>query len=439
MKYSDPEAIESDPKVIKGERKMHEKIVKTPIPTGGMGWSAIDDEEIAAVTALLKEPKNLFRVRDDGNLSECQRLELNICKKTGAAYSLFVSSGTGALSCCLTGFEIGPGDEVIVPAYTFIATPAAIVDVGAIPVIAEIDDSLGLDPADLEKKITPHTKAVIVVHMVGIPARLDAIRAICKKHNLILIEDCCQAIGATYKGKYCGVESDAFAWSTNFFKVITCGEGGVFMTSNPEAFQRGIYQSDNGLNSVGQGHPHSKEIKPFSRSGIRGNVLAATVLNVQVGKIDKMLSHTRALKKRLLSQLEQPKNYKMQHIDDPEGDCGFCVNMIMNDIDKVEPIIKLAEKEGLPLAKLYEAVLYEGGDLHVYSNWTPILQKMSPTSAGYPWKDPAYKGNVEYSKDMCPNTTDILGRTVRLGFNLNTTETNIDEFAAALNKIDKEL
>ena len=211
------------------------------------------------------------------------------------------------------------------------------------------------------------------------------------------------------------------------------------MTSNSTAFQRGIYQSDNGLNQVGRDYPINKEVKSFSRSGIRGNVIAAAVLNVQLGKLDDMLSITRALKKRFMSQLEQSKNFKLQYIDDPEGDCGFCVNLIMNDADKVEPILQLAGKEGLPLTRLYEVNLFEGGDLHVYSNWTPILEKRGSSPAGYPWKDPAYKGNVEYSTDMCPNTTDILGRTVRLLFNIKMTEVNIDEFAAALNKIDKEL
>jgi len=418
---------------------MSQKTVKTPIPTGAMGWSVIGEEEIAAVTALLREPQNLFRVRSDGKPGECERLEQNIRDKTGAEHALFVASGTGALSCCLTGFEIGPGDEVIVPAYTFIATPAAVVDVGAVPVVAEIDESLGICPIDLERKITQHTKAVIVVNMVGVPARLDAIRAVCKRHNLILIEDNCQAIGATYKGKYCGVDSDAFAWSTNFFKVITCGEGGVFMTSNPAAFQRGVYQSDNGLNNVGQGHPSSKSVKPFSRSGIRGNEIAAVVLNVQLSKMDKMLAHTRALKKRLFTQLNVPINYKPQYLDDPDGDCGFCVNLIMDDVTKVDRILELAHAEGLPLTKLYEALLYEGGDLHIYSNWTPILEKRGASPAGYPWKDPAYKGNVEYSVDMCPQSSSILSRTVRLLFNINMTETNIDEFAAALNKIDAEV
>ena len=211
------------------------------------------------------------------------------------------------------------------------------------------------------------------------------------------------------------------------------------MTSNPKAFQRGVYMSDNGLNDVKQDNPNSKTIRPFSRSGIRGNEIAAAVLNVQLSKMNKMLTHTRILKKRLFSQLNSPINYKPQYVDDPEGDCGFCINLIMNDFNKVEPILRLAGEEGLPLIKLYEAKLFEGGDLHVYSNWTPVLEKIGATSAGYPWKDPAYKGTVEYSADMCPNTLDILGRTVRILLNIKMSETNIDEFAAAINKIDKSL
>ena len=414
---------------------MEQKIVKTAVPEGGMGWSAIGGEEIEAVTALLLEPRNLFRVRPDGQPSECEQLEREICTKTGAAHSLFVASGTGALSCCLTGFEVGPGDEVIIPAYTFIATAAAVVDVGAVPVIAEIDESLGMDPDDLEKKITAHTKAVIVVHMVGVPARLAAIRDICKKHGLVLIEDCCQAIGATYNGKFCGLESDAFAWSTNFFKVITCGEGGVFATNNAHAFQRGIYQSDNGLNSIGQGHPADSSIEAFSRSGIRGNEIAAAILRVQLSKMDAMLSHTRTLKKLFFKQLNKPpKHYKPQHIDDPEGDCGFCINLIVNDKSKVSPILDMAKAEGLPLAPALEK-----GDLHNYSNWTPILKKRSATQAGYPWKDPTYKGNTQYSPNMCPKSSNILSRTLRLLLNINTQEPNIKEFAQAINKIDERL
>jgi len=410
------------------------KTVVTPVPEAGMGWSAVDEEEIAAVTALLRQPQNMFRYRDDGEPSETDRLEKAVCEKTGAAHSLFVASGTGALSCCLSAYQIGPGDEVIIPGYTFIATAAAVVDVGAVPVIAEIDDSLGMDPTDLEKKISPYTRAIILVHMVGVPARLDDIRTLCKKYSLVLIEDCCQAIGATYKGRYCGVDSDAFAWSTNFFKVITCGEGGVFATSDPAAFQRGVHQSDSGLNILDRTEPVDTSVRPFSRSGIRGNELAAAVLNVQLRKMDAMLSHTRALKKRLLTQLKPSKNYHLQHVDDPDGDCGFAVNFIFNSKEKMIAMLSLAEDDGLPMYQVYEE-----GDRHVFVHWDPIINKWGSTPLGYPWKDPAYKGSVEYSVNMCPNTLDILNRTARLLFNIKMTDANINEFAASINKLDQSI
>jgi dTDP-4-amino-4,6-dideoxygalactose transaminase len=414
---------------------MSNKTVKTPVPSAGMGWSAIGEEEIAAAANALKNARWMFRYSssDSGKPGQCDLLEAAIREKTGAAYALFVASGTGALSCCLSGFEIGPGDEVIVPGYTYIATAAAVIDVGAVPVIAEIDDSLGLCPVDFERKITPYTKAVIVVHMQGVPAQLDAIRAICKKHGILLIEDCCQAIGATYKGKYCGMESDAFAWSTNFYKVITCGEGGVFLTNNPDAFQRGVYQSDSGMTMWNTPLPLTREVKPFSRTGMRGNEIAAAVLLAQLNKLDGMLSHTRKLKKRLLSALNTPKNYKLQHVDDPAGDCGFSITFIANSHDAAKKMAGLLSEEGLDIGSVYNAGF---PDRHIYAHWDPIIHKMSPTPAGYPWKDPAYKGNAEYSADMCPNTLDILQRSLRITLNIKMNEVNVDEFAAAINKVD---
>jgi dTDP-4-amino-4,6-dideoxygalactose transaminase len=414
---------------------MNEKTVKTPVPEAGMGWSAIDEKEIDAAANVLRNARWMFRYssEESGKPGQCDLLEQAIREKTGVKYALFVASGTGALSCCLSGFEIGPGDEVIVPGYTYIATAAAVVDVGAVPVIAEIDDSLGMCPVDLERKITPYTKAVIVVHMQGVPARLDAIRAVCKKHSILLIEDCCQAIGAKYKGKYCGMDSDAFAWSTNYYKVITCGEGGVFLTNNADAFQRGVYQSDSGMTMWKHPLPLTKEIPPFSRTGIRGNEIAAGVLNAQLNKLDGMLNHTRALKKRLLSLLNAPKNYKMQHVDDPEGDCGFSVTFIANTRETAQKMTGLLSDEGLDIGSVYNAGF---PDRHIYAHWDPIIYKMSATPAGYPWKDPSYKGNVEYTADMCPNTLDILQRSLRITLNIKMNETNINEFAEAINKVD---
>jgi dTDP-4-amino-4,6-dideoxygalactose transaminase len=264
-----------------------------------------------------------------------------------------VSSGTSALSCCLTSLEIGPGDEVIVPAYTYSATAAAVVDVGAVPVIAEIDESLGLDPSDVERKITPYTKAIIAVHMQGVPCRLDALRALAGKRGLRLIEDCCQAIGAQYHGKLCGMESDSWAWSLNFFKVITCGEGGVFFTNSDEGYQRAMYLSDPAILMWESDARGNVIIPPFSRSGYRGNELAACVVRVQLAKMDGMLGKTRALKKLLIQSLNAPKNYRLQHVDDPEGDCGFSISFIAKSREIAEKFAAELEKEGLTIGSVY--------------------------------------------------------------------------------------
>lgn len=411
---------------------MNEKAIKTPLPDAGLGWTAIDQQEIDAVTALLKNPVKLFRYQE-GEKRQCDLLEQELCQKTGAKHALFVASGTSALTCCLSAFEIGPGDEVIVPAYTFVATAAAVVDVGAVPVLAEIDNSLGMDPEDVEKKVTPYTKAIIVVHMQGVPARLDAIRAVAKKHNLILIEDCCQAIGAKYHGEFCGVRSDAFAWSTNYYKVLTSGEGGVFFTNNDNGFQRGLYQSDSGMNLWKTSIDSELKAPVFSRSGVRGNEIAAAIVRVQLTKLDTILGKTRSLKKLLLSKLNEPKHYQMQYVDDPEGDCGFSVTFIANSLEECEKMNAMLVDEGLQLGSVYNAGF---PDRHIYANWDSIINKQGATPLGYPWKDPAYKGNVTYSKDMCPKTLDILSRSLRFTINIKMTEQNILEVAEAINKVD---
>jgi len=412
-----------------------EKAIKTPIKSGGLGWSVIGDEEIQAVTELLRSPELLFRYRGS-QPTQSSLFERELEEKLGIKHALFVNTGTSALTCCLAGWEIGPGDEVIVPAYTYIATASAVVNVGAVPVLAEIDESLGLDPEDVERKITPYTKAIIVVHMQGVPARLDAIRAVARKHNLILIEDCCQAIGSKYKGEYTGARSHAAAWSLNYYKVITCGEGGVFFTNDDGAFLRGVYQSDPGTPMWDSDLKADLDIPPFTRAGYRSNEIAAAIARVQLKKMDRILEHTRKLKKLLLENLNEPIHYQRQHVDDPEGDCGISFAMIMEDKEVAKKFSDALREEGLVIGSVFN----EGfPDRHIYSYWDAIITKTGATSKGYPWKDPAYKGNVEYSRDMCPRTLDILGRCLRLGIHVNMTEQNILEIAEAINKVDANL
>ena len=411
---------------------MPKGLIKTPIPGGGLGWSAIDQKEIDAVVSVLKNPKYLFRYSSELE-TQCSGFEREACEKLGFKHALMVASGTSALTLCLSAYGIGPGDEVIIPGYTYISTASAVVTAGAVPVIAEIDNSLGLDPDDVEKKITPYTKAIIIVHMQGVPGRLKAIRDIAKKHKLVVIEDACQAIGSKYNGVSTGIGSDALAWSLNFYKVITCGEGGVFFTNDDDAFIRGVNAHDPGSPMWKEGLTQDSNIAPFTMLGTRGNEVSAAIARVQLTKLDGILEKTRALKKKLISRLAKPLNYTLQHVDDPEGDCGISIALIANTREKAQKLYGTLAEEGLNIGTAFN----EGfPDRHIYSYWDAIIEKRSPSPAGYPWKDPSYKGNVSYTNDMCPNTLDILGRCMRFGINTAMNDTNMEEIAAAINYAD---
>ncbi|MDI9497970.1 MAG: aminotransferase class V-fold PLP-dependent enzyme [Bacillota bacterium] len=412
---------------------MSEKAIRTPIPSGGVGWYSFDEREVEAATAVLRNPEKLWRYHPD---SVSSKFEAELEAKTGFKHALFVNSGTSALACALTALNVGPGDEVIVQAYTYIATASACLEVGAVPVIAEIDESLALDPADVERKITPHTKAIIVTHMQGVPGCLDDLRAVAKKHGVYLVEDACQAVGSKYKGKYTGMDSDGCAWSLNYYKVITCGEGGVFLTNDDRGSVRAYYQSDpagrmweTGMENV------APDVHVFTRACYRANEVSAAIARVQLEKLDDILARTRRLKKTLLGALNEPIHYRRQHVDDPEGDCGISFAMIVKRQEDVEPFKEALAAQGLNLDSAFSAF----PDRHIYAYWDSIMNKVGGSEKNYPWNDPKYQGNVEYSRDMCPQSLDILTRSLRLGITLAMSEQNMLEIAEAINRADAAL
>jgi len=414
---------------------MTEKIIISPVKDGGVGWNAINDQEIEAVTKVLKMPDTLFRYSDDYQ-TQCMLLEKELSQKTGIKHALFVASGTSALTLSLSAYGIGPGDEVIIPGYTYIATASAVTNAGAVPVIAEIDNSLSLDPADVENKITVYTKAIIAVHMQGVPGRMTAMRNLAKKHNLVLIEDACQAVGSEYQGVHSGVQSHAAVWSLNFYKIITCGEGGVFFCNDDDAFIRGVNAHDPGSPMWKSGLTRGSLLAPFTQLGVRGNEVCASIARVQLTKLDDILRKTRSLKKVFLSRLNKPIHYQLQYVDDPEGDCGISAALIVCDKETAHRMSVMLNEAGLDIGSAYNDGF---PDRHIYAYWDSILNKQGTTTLGYPWTDPNYKGNVKYSKDMCPKTLDLLSRSLRIPIHLNLTQQNMIEFADAVNYVDERL
>jgi len=405
-------------------------VITKGIPGGMHGPSAIDQREIDAVTEVLKSTK-LFRFCEDSNVAA---FEKEVSEMLGVKYALMVNSGTSALVCGLTGIGVGPGDEVIVPAYTYISTAASVVGVGAVPVMAEIDESLGLDPKDVEKKITPHTKAIAPVYMQGVPARIDALMEVAKKHDLKVMEDCCQCVGGQYKGRYVGTIGNAGAWSLNYYKIITTGEGGLVYTNEYEVYEKSAFSSDPAMPMWMSDSEWNTP--PFSRQCYRPSEIMGAIARVQLSKISGILGHTRKLKKAFLAELAEPKGYQRQHVDDPEGECGISAAIIVKDAELAKRYAAALQAEGLGAGTAYNAGF---PDRHIYSYWDSILDKNSPHPSGYPWKDPAYKGNVEYSRDMCPQTLSILSRALRFGFNVNMQEEHAKLMAKAINKVDAAL
>ena len=408
-------------------------VVTDPIPSGVSGPSVVGDEEIEAVTDVLRS-QMLFRYHEG---SQSALLEKEAAEFLDVQYTLMVNSGTSALICALTGVGVGPGDEVIVPGYTYISTAAAVIATGAVPVIAEVDESLGLDPADVEARITPYTKAVVPVHMRGIPARLDEIMVVARKHGLKVVEDCCQCVGGQYKGKRVGTYGDAAAWSLNYYKTISSGEGGLVYTNDRDVFERACFASDPGLPMWTNDDPMVEwRNEPFPRQTYRPSELLAAMCRVQLGKIEDILSHQRALNRAFLDELDEARAYRFQHVDDPGGDTGVSASVILHDKELAIGYEHALKAEGVTVGTIYNDGF---PDRHIYRYWDAILEKRSPHPSGYPWKDPNYHGSVEYSKDMLPQTLDILGRSLRFDFNMNMTQEHARQMARALNKVDAAL
>src|SRR4051794_8397668 len=212
-----------------------------PMFPGGM---EVGDEELLALERVIRS-RNLFRYYGVGDgPQEVDAFEAEFAAAMGAAHALCLNAGSSALICGLIGSGVGRGDEVIVPAYTWNATANAVIAAGATPVLAEVDDSLTLDAEDVERKITPRTRAVIPVYMRGNSADLHSLTSIVQRHGLAFVEDACQAAGASYEGRRLGTFGDAGAFSLQFNKIITTGEGGGVITNRRDVHERAIEVHD---------------------------------------------------------------------------------------------------------------------------------------------------------------------------------------------------
>lgn len=322
------------------------------------------EEEIQAAARVMRQGR-LFRYLD-GYESETAKFETSWSNLIGVKHSILVNSGTSALITALRGADLKPGDEVIIPAYTFVATAVAIISLGAIPIVANIDHSLTIDPSDMASRITEKTRAIVAVHMCGYPCDMHAILAIARQHDLVLIEDVCQAAGGTYKGTRLGALGDAAAFSFNYFKTISSGEGGVVVTSQEKLFERALIYHDSGCALFGRNGRLLTE-PVFSGQNYRLSEICSAVLNVQIDRLDDILSKLR-LNKAKISELGPWNNMKSTPCHDELGECGTTLSWICESYSSAKLMVEILTAEG------FDCGIPFHDDRHVYTHWRPMWE-----------------------------------------------------------------
>jgi dTDP-4-amino-4,6-dideoxygalactose transaminase len=384
-----------------------------PMFPGGM---EVGKEELEALARVI-ESKNLFRYYGVGEgPDEVLSFEREFAEHMGSKHALCVNAGSSALICALIGAGVGEGDEVIVPAYTWNATPNAVLATRALPVLAEVDESLTLDPADAERRITPRTRAILPVHMRGAPCAMEELVAIAKKHDLVLIEDVCQAAGATYRGRHLGTFGDAGAFSLQFNKIITTGEGGVLITDRDDLLDLALDVHDC-ANSVRRGVGLPK----FAGYNFRASELTGAMARVQLGRLDGLLERMRANHARLSAEINGLPGLTLRRANCDEGDAGIALIAFAEDAARAADAVAALNAEGVLAMQIYSPAV---PDLHIYPFWAPVLAALEAAGAGAP---------------DCPRTLELLERSIHVDVSPLCEEQDLDEIAFAFEKVAKQV
>jgi dTDP-4-amino-4,6-dideoxygalactose transaminase len=382
----------------------------------GPGMELIGEEEIQEVLEVLRGGY-IYRYgttagpdadpRFKGKVHQCER---EIASHAGVRYAVAVNSGTSALLAALVGLGIGPGDEVIVPGFTYIASISSIVYSKAIPVLAEIDETFNLDPEDVKRKITRHTKAIMAVHMMGNPAHLDEIKHVADEHGIPILEDSAQAFGATYKGRPVGSIGKAGTYSFNVYKTITSGDGGMVVTDDEEVYRRAFAFHDQGHSPLRTGVEIGE--RPFFGLDFRYTELQAAVLIAQFRKLPlllKRLHENKRLYKGLISDLA---GLRFREITDERGECATMLTLIL-------PTAGIAQSIA---SELGTKVVARAG-WHVYNNMEQLLQLRTATAVPCPFSCyPHYaqeSREIHYRQGMLPQTDALLERSLNISIGVS--------------------
>jgi 8-amino-3,8-dideoxy-alpha-D-manno-octulosonate transaminase len=394
-----------------------------PMYPGGMRIGA---EEERAVLEVLRS-KRLFRYYGpNSGGSKVDEFERVFSAYMGTTHAVAVSSGSASLVCGLAAIGVGPGDEVIIPAYTWIASAGAVIALGAVPIIAEIDQSLTLDVADIERKITDRTKAIMPVHMRGAPCDMRGIIGLAGRRGLKVLEDVAQAVGGSFCGRRLGSIGDVGAFSFQFNKIITCGEGGIAITKDADTYQRILMYHD----YVGGQRNKIPEEKLLSGLNFRMSELHGAIMLVQLRRLDKLVADMRRHKnivQHAIEGLARQKAVSFRTVNDTVGDTATSVIFFVPSAPCAVRVANALKAEGVDAFVIYEP---RRVDYHVYAHWTPIMEKRVWSRNGGPWR--WHDGEIGYSRDMCPRSLELLSRAVHLDISPDMSSTNVEELSSAV-------
>jgi len=402
------------------------------------GYSKDTQSKVAAILEAEEvPPPHLFRYYGP-TPGKVAQAEVLFAQTLGAKHALAVNSGTSALMSAMAALGVGPGDEVIVPGYTFFASASIVVASRAIPVIAEVNDSLNLDPDDVERKITPQTKAIIAVHMKGNPADMDEIMKIAREHDLVVVEDTAQACGSSYGGKMCGTIGDVGCFSFDFYKTAQSGEGGFVLTDDEFLHMRASSWHDTAACwRPNRYEAERREGELFCGENYRMSEMQGAVAIVQIGKLAGYIAALQRAKRGVRDRLELPEGISLRRQPDPDGDAATALVMFAPSPELAVEMTQALGARGVGAGGRFDKTIR---DWHVYTYWEHILEQKTVTSEGCPFTCPYYEGTLpDYSVDMCPQTVDLLGRSLHIGVSETWDDAECERIATAINEAAAEV
>jgi 8-amino-3,8-dideoxy-alpha-D-manno-octulosonate transaminase len=347
---------------------------------------------------------------------KARELEDEVRRFTGARYAHAVSSGSTAVACALAGAGIGHGDRVIVPPFTFLATIEAVLLAGALPVFAEIDETLCLSADGIRAAASPETRAVLLVHMCGAAADMEPILNVCRKNDLVLVEDAGQALGAFHGSTSVGLFGKTGCFSFDFFKITTCGEGGVLITDDEEAYRLADTYSDHGHAHVGDNR--GMEPHPILGFNYRIGELSAAVGLAQMRKLEWMRDRKRENKAILKNRLAEVPGVTFRRVPDPDGDSATFLNFFLPDAATAAAVVGELGREAVPGVNYWFENMY-----HFINQWDHLKELRSAA----PLAIHALGAPQDYSALQLPRSQEVIGRLISLGIRCTWESSEVED------------